>query len=396
MPDEGKIIKPDRPMICEIDLEEEATATVIESSAPTVTGLPTRAEDEAEAPKQIGYVNLLQGKGTNALARINSKSFAPVHDLLNKKLGSTEANGVKIITDDITAKLDGNALRIYDILMMKMTASLPLSKTATIESIDRARHVKLAVTEYMEICGKSDRKAAREQLNEGINALYSVSLEWDQQFFDVAEGNTKPTYHTKRWRTRVLDGTGSDLDTPVKNGEADLYFSMNLAKYLTQASVMPHSMALFKINMKKHPNAYYVGREMEEHHNMNLDKPNENRIAVTTLVRNTPGIPSYEEVMSGSKKVKEKIIDRLEETALLPLERNYGFLENWFYCNSGGEPITEKQLEAYSYDEWSTWLVEFKINDYPAQEQKRLHRAEAQEAARKNKEKKKKKEKSGK
>lgn len=389
MPDEGKIIKPDRPMICEIDLEEEVVGTVIESLTPSVRSLPGGEENQTKEHSR--YYKLLQGKGTNALAQISNKSF--ITDPMKPDTAIAEANGVKVITNDINKKVDGNTLRVYDALTMKMTANLPHGNSVPLEAIDKARHVTLTVREYMNLCGKSDRKAAREQLNEAITTLYGLSLEWNEKFYDIQEGSTKATYHDKHWHLRIIDSYGDDLESPVQNGEVDLYFSMSLAKYFTQASIMPHAVALFKVNLKKHPNAYHIGRELELHHNMNLGKQNENRISVLTLLKATPGIPSYDEVMSTSRQVTRDIIRKLED-GLLALERDYHVLESWNYCNSGGLPLTEKQIDAYNYDEWSGWLVDYKLRDYPAQEQKRLHRAEAQGAAQENKEKK--KEKSGK
>lgn len=386
MPDEGKIIKPDTPIVCEIDLGGETTATVIESSMPIMSYLP----GEKKEPQPLGYMNLLQGKGTNALAQISNKSF--ITDPMKPDTAVAEANGVKIITTDINTKVDGNTLRVYDALTIKMTANLPYGNNVPLESIDKARHVTLTVREYMDLCGKSDRKAAREQLNEAITTLYGLSMEWNEKFYDIQEGSTKATYHDKHWHLRIIDSYGDDLENPVQNGEVDLYFSMSLAKYFTQAYIMPHATALFKVNLKRHPNAYHIGRELELHHNMNLGKANENRISVLTLLKTTPGIPSYEEVMSSSRQVTRDIIRKLDD-GLLALEREYHILEKWNYCNSGGLPLTDDQIDDYSYEEWSTWLVEYELSDYPTQERKRLHRAEAQEAAKKNKEK---REKSGK
>lgn len=334
----------------------------------TSTQLPDKELLTGESLEQpIGYRKLAQGKGPNALAQVTNKNFTV--DKMNPSIATAEAGGVKVITDNIDTKLDDNALMVYDALALKLTAALPHGKhvaQTALTAIDRARHVKITTREYMDLCGKKDRKAAREQLNEGIRALYGVSLEWDEEFFDIEEGHVKPTHHKKHWSLRILDSVGDDLSSPVQNGEADLYFSMNLAKYLTQAPVMHHATALFKINRRKHPNAYRIGRKLELHHKMNRDKPNENRISTLALLRAVPGIPTYEEVMAGSRQVTREIIRKLED-GLLALQRDYHILESWSYCNSGGIPLTQEQVDDYGYDEWCTWLIDYKLRDYPAQ-----------------------------
>ena len=45
-------------------------------------------------------------------------------------------------------------------------------------------------------------------------------------------------------------------------------------------------------------------------------------------------------------------------------------LDDWHYCNPNGTPLTDEQIESYSYDKWINWLVDFTFADYPDQSER--------------------------
>lgn len=380
---------------------------VVEASTPKT---PVAAPLE-EKESQTEFYNLLQGKGTNALARVSGKSFKI--DPMAPDIARAEVDGVTIILNNANTKMDANTLRVFDALVTVLTQQLPHGKDVTLDSIDKARHVRLKIGDYMEMCGKKDAKETKKQVIAAVSTLYNLSLEWYEGFTEKQEDTNKSTYIFKHWNTRILDArvyeTKIQLDSIgaksiedisleklkkaenklIRNGVVEVKFAFDMAKYFTQAPVMPHSQKLFPVNLKKHPYAYHIGRELELHHNMNLGKANENRISVETLLKSAPGIPKYDDVMKDRKQVKRAIIDRLDKT-LLALQNEYHVLEDWHYCNSRGVELTEKQVADHSYAEWSTWLVEYKLEDYPKQEEKRKRKAQNQKKQKEKKEKEKK------
>ena len=38
-----------------------------------------------------------------------------------------------------------------------------------------------------------------------------------------------------------------------------------------------------------------------------------------------------------------------------------GIIEEWHYCNSGGEALTDEQLRDYDFNDWLHWLVEYTL-----------------------------------
>lgn len=153
------------------------------------------------------------------------------------------------------------------------------------------------------------------------------------------------------------------------DGRIVLSLSMKMARYFATAYIMPYPYNLLTINSNNNPHSYFIGRKLALHHNMNIGKPNSNRISVRSLIATIPDLPKYDEVMSESRQITKRIIQPFERD-LIALQDKYGILKSWRYCNSGGEPITDAQAEKYDYDTWIEWLVEFELDDYPDQSER--------------------------
>ena len=319
-----------------------------------------------QADEQQGYSNILQGKAINALAHTSKRGFT-VNPITG--IGSMTAEDVEIFIRNYNSiVLNVPTHKVLDALTIKLTSNFPHGKEATAENIDRHRAVEISVDEYMELCQLKDRKEARKQLREAALALFDVALEWDELRYYVPEGKKKRVKETYHWKARIIDTTGADADQdPVKRGKVAVKFTFDIAKYLSQAYIMPYPDKLLSINAKYNPHSYYIGRKLAEHHNMNIGKENANRISVKTLLAALPDLPSYESIIStAGKNVTQQIIQPFERD-MIALRDKYGILASWNYCNSKGEPLTEEQVESYSYDTWVQWLIEFELASYPDQ-----------------------------
>ena len=223
----------------------------------------------------------------------------------------------------------------------------------------------------MELCGLKDKKEARKQLNEAMQTLYNLSLSWDELRYYVPEGKKKRVKENVHWQARIIDYMGQDLEqAPVRRGRVYAKFTMDIARYLSQAYIMPYPDKLMTINSKQNPHSYYIGRKLAEHHNMNIGKANACRISVKALLDALPDLPSYDSIMnSNSRSVTQKIIQPFERD-LIALKDTYNVLKSWKYCNHNGEPLTEEQVESYSYSTWEQWLIEFELADYPDQSER--------------------------
>ena len=102
---------------------------------------------------------------------------------------------------------------------------------------------------------------------------------------------------------------------------------------------------------------------------MNIGKSNSNRIAVKSIIDALPDLPKYREVKKREQSTTHKIIIPFERD-LIALKDSYGMLADWNYCQSNGKPLTDEQLESYSYNEWSDWLIDFSLANYPDQSER--------------------------
>lgn len=312
------------------------------------------------------YCNLLQGKGPNALARISNKSF--IVDPMTG-VATAEYGGVCVQAEDLnTLNLSNTTLKLFDFLISRLTLNFPNGENIPANQIDARRMLSVSVREFMDICGLSDYKNAKEQFISSLRSLSQLKLKWVEAFTFIPPGAKRAIRQEIPWETYVFDST-QDQEITLKRGRAYLKLSYDLAKYYTQSQVIPHALEAFKLDNREEPHAYRIFHKIEEHHAQNILKPNANRISVLKLLEAAPDIPRYEDVRAGASQVKREIIDRFDG-ALITLQKK-GLLKDWWYCNANGAPLSESQTDDYSYKEWSTWLVEFRMADnYPEDEQR--------------------------
>lgn len=341
---------------------------------------PKTNETTPEQRKE--YSSILQGKPTNTVTKTSKKSLAldPFTET-----GRANREGVQVFLKNYNAlSLNVQTHKVLDALTIKLTNNFPFGETATAEQIAERRIVEITVDEYMQLCGLKDRKEARKQLKEAIQTLYNISLEWDEVSYIVPEGKKKRVKQSVHYNIRLTDAIIELEENPLKRGKVVFAFSFTLAQYLSKAYIMPYPNKLLALNAKYNPHSYYMGRKLAEHHNMNIGKENANRIAVSTLLKALPDMPTYAEVMQNMNgSLTQKIIQPFERD-LIALVNN-GILASWKYCNSKGEPLTEEQIDSYSYDVWEKWLIEFELADYPDQSERLEKIAERKKIATKKK-----------
>ena len=327
--------------------------------------------EPSEQPKKTAglgnepYSKMLQGKATNVIAHTSKKGF-----LINpiNQIASTEYNGITIFLRNYSnIVLNVPTKKVLDILTIKLTSNFPYGENVTTGSIDNHRNVEITLDEYMRACNLKNKKEAKKQLNESIQSLFDVAIEWDEEKWTIPKGKKKRIKQTIHWKARILDTIGNEIEkSPIQNGKATVKFTFDIAKYLSQSFVMEYPVKLLKVNGKRNPHSYFLGRKIALHHNMNIGKENQNRISVVALIHACPDLPSYDDVKVEGKHITQQIIQPFERD-LIALKGKYGILKDWHYCNSKGEPLTDEQVENYSYSTWKDWLVEFELADYPDQ-----------------------------
>lgn len=304
-----------------------------------------------------GYI--LQGKATNALT----------------KAKPTKRNtSIDPITGDATIKSGDIVLKIkhYSDIADPRTSTYQLLDAITetlTQSGAKGSTVELPLTTYMEKRGLKDRKETRKQVEEDLETLYNSSISLtesrsgkEQNFLDM----------------RICDAKG------IKNGIINFSFGSTFFSLLKGYAVMHYPAPLYKINGKRNPYSYPLGRKITEHKNMNAGKRNENIIAVKTLLKVCEGLPSKKEVAATNRNFTDRIIK--------PFERDLDALEDiltWEYCHRNGTPLTNEELAQFSFETFESALILTHWKNYPDQTKRLADRQaridEAKEAGKKKK-----------
>jgi len=304
---------------------------------------PTHKDQTADA-----FSPMLQGTGSNNLSRISTKTATPYVD---------DITGVATITDgefkvffenynELAGGLRISTHKLLDACAIDLTAHSQYRGNGEVKTA-----VCIPIEEYMRLCDipltKPSKDKTRRRLQEDLETIYSISLEWKERSGKVIKDYAK---------MRIVTSQG------IKRGSIFVNFSPEFAKYLTGAYIMQYPKALFKID-ERNPNGYHLGRKLLLHHSIDNNQRigTANLISVRALLDVCPDIPTYEEVMSGYRHV-DRLIKAPFENALDTLD----FI-TWEYSNSKGVPLTKKQLDSVTYADFIALYIRFTVKDFPDQ-----------------------------
>ncbi len=304
------------------------------------------------------YALMKNGPVTNSLKEIGPKTKKAWKDPETGEGKIITSAGTKVTMNNFV-QCGGMDLKTHKLLDMCVLAITPgiTPPTSPQELLpEEARTVKITAKQYMDLTGLKDRKEAAKQLKEAAARLYNVSLKFDMEV--SYPGKRKK--EIEHWERRILEAKAT-----WNRGEVALIFTQPLWHYFQSAALMPINKNIFKIK-QYNPNSYFFANKLLSHHNMNITKPNANRISVSTLL-NAPSIPSYEEVAKSDRHFDKRIISPFERDLDALTLPEYGILESWEYCNAKGEPLTDEQVDLKNYAVFSQLLINFELKDYPDQ-----------------------------
>lgn len=323
---------------------------------------------------------MYSGQGISALSAALNPAIKPVETLgRNKdfstirqgtstntltKMRAVEGKNLKIdpVTGDATIK-DGNF-----ILTIAQYAQLTDPRASTYQLLDallieltesgsKSPTVMLPLSEYMERRGLKDRKETKAQVIEDIKLIGKSSISGEEKI-------------EKKTESYSLINIADSVEVK-RNGDIVFTFGNAFYNMLLRYPVMKYPRQLQTLNSRKNPNSYFFLRKIAVHKNMNVGKKNEDIISVKTLMESSPYIPSYEEVMSGTRALSRKIIE--------PFERDMDALSetlSWHYCHSLDQPLTQEELDNMNYGIFSNLLVRITWKNYPDQTARLERKAE--------------------
>lgn len=307
------------------------------------TVAPKKVDHFIPDAKENRFSSMLQGKGTNRLTQISMRKSAPAIDGITG-LATLTDGFLTVFVDKYNELTEGLRLsthKLFDIFTIAITAQNGYRTTGALETT-----VIVPLDEYMKKCGipltKASKDKARRKVKEDLDILYNTSIEWSEP-----SGKEIKDY----MKMRIITSQG------IKNGKIIVSFSPEIVRYLTNAYIMQYPEGILKIS-EKNTNSYYFGKKLLLHHSIsnNKVKGTSNIISVRAVLESTPELPDYDEISKTDRHLSRRIIE--------PFERDMNALSSvlrWEYCNTGGEPLTDNQINNFNYNTFIGCYVQFEV-----------------------------------
>lgn len=296
-------------------------------------------KNKVKAIEECKFSTIRQGTATNTLTKVKTNEKRNVIvDPITKIAKITQ--GDFCITIPEFTKFTGFKTSTYQLLDALTTT---LTETGA-----RSPSVILSLEEYMKKRNLKDKKEARKQVADDLEALFNATISFKEK--------TKQNKEMDFQDIRIIDSKG------ISKGIINVSFGITFYKILSGYPVMPYPAQLWTINSKKNPNSFYLLRKIAEHKNMNIGKKNEDIISIKALLTSTPNLPLYEEVIITDKHSTRRIIE--------PFERDMNVLREtltWTYCHNNNLPLTSEEIKNLDYNTFIRLLVKINWNQYPHQ-----------------------------
>ena len=288
----------------------------------------------------------------------------PPTNTLMRTLGTTEN-----ITIDkqgtATIRNEGLEIKIRNFLTVGAgrTSTLKLFVAfvnALTEATVKTKEIEIPLKEYMESRGITDEKEARRQTNEDLDLLMSCSISFRYPKKPKPRKGRKaddlPAYMQDFDDYQIIQHKG------IRNGKIALTFSDKIYEMLLSSPVMPYPDLLLRLNDKRNPNSFYFLWRISELKNMNIGENNEDIISVTTLLRASPKMPTYEEVMKKNRDPGRRIMEAFYRD-MNALEDAFSY-ELW---HERGRKLTPDEESNLTYSTFAGLMVHIYWNEYPDQ-----------------------------
>lgn len=338
-------------LIKNIGINEENTDKLAELKEQINKIKESITEEQLKTIEARNFSKIRQGTATNTLTKVKANTKRnTIMDPITKIAKIMQKDFC--ITIPNFMKFTGFRTSTYQLLDALTTV---LTETGT-----KNPTVVLSLEEYMAKRGLKDKKEARKQVTEDLDALFNTTISFKEK---TKNGQTRDFQDI-----RIIDSKG------IRKGIINVSFGMTFYKILSGYPVMPYPAQLWAINGKRNPNSFYLLRKISEHKNMNIGKKNEDIISVATLLQISPNIPAYEDVM----KANEHPTRRIKE----PFERDMDALKEtltWTYCHSNNTPLTDEEIKNLNYNTFIKLLVKIDWNQYPNQISRLIKAAEEKE-----------------
>lgn len=299
------------------------------------------------------YGNIRQDSVINSLSLVSSKSVTSIDEITG--------TGLIDITNGVTS---------IEIMIQKFsntTLKQSTSKLLTLFDMEftqngaQSTSIAIPLKVVADILGLKNINKARESIKKDLEALYNISLEAQKQ---------APSGKTDYIKFRVCEAQG------IAKGVVCFKFTDAIANHLRKGNIMPVNYKLLQIesNSNKNPYAYPLGlkitqrMKMNQFNNAKKEKNTTCIISVAKLLEVCQhyGMPTYEQIAAGSRRLEEQIVKPFERDLDRLVEEK---IFKWDYCKSKGELLTDEELENRTYKEYIKRFIKVTYpEDYPRDE----------------------------
>ncbi len=293
-----------------------------------------KTEKKIMAEEAPNFAMIKQGKATAYLAKLGEKKA--IKNNLTETFTITYGDFTVTFPSNLCVKT--STLQLLDIIILTATG-------------EKNQDVIITLSEYMERRGLKNRKEAKKQVKDDLELLKQINLT-----FNESERRGAHSYFS----VYIANFVG------ISHNAIRFTFSPIFYQLFSRYSIMPYPLQLLTINVCKNPNSYHLLRKIAEHKHMNNGKKNENIVSVKTLLRASPVIPSYEEVIGTDMHLHQRIIK--------PFERDMNALAEtirWRYCHKGGKSLNDEEIKNFSYDMFKNLMIKIEWINYPKKKRKK-------------------------
>lgn len=193
------------------------------------------------------------------------------------------------------------------------------------------KRFRMSVSEYMEICDLKHSGNARNQICQGLNNLYNLSIKMLKNDRDN---------RSDFFESRIIQSKS------IRNGYIEVIFSDLFIQILNKRKWMNFPNQLFRIKDKINPYSHYFLKKIAEHKNMNHNKNNEDILTIKTILGSCMSFPKYEEV---------KNIGGITQRIKLPFYRDMDALRDtltYSLKDDNHNEITREKANSMTYDDF--------------------------------------------
>ena len=296
---------------------------------------------------QTLYLPMLQGMGTNTLARVNTRVAQPEID--------TMAGISRVALDELDLEImgDGQATailtsthKLLNVAIINLTRDNNLIKGNKRRKKSGKENVKTKVQfhleEFLQDCGKPLTKPSKDkmlqQIKKNLAVLKSCRMSWSER---------KNKKITEEYNDVAILSSWS-----IRNSVIEIEFSLDFVNYLVNTYIMPFPKALLTVD-ERNPSTYILGYKLALDYSINSRKREKNGgnpeqvISVKKLLEAcSQTIPSLDVVMDSDyhviRRIKKPFEDALNSLSYV----------SWSYLTPEKAKITSQEaseLKPYHY-----------------------------------------------